>query len=127
MPSWSAGWSSRPVPRPNSSRTRMASVGFRNAARATATVCSGTSANTRGRIDTATHLTRDAAPTRPPRDNPHRSNVTVRCWRTLDGLADFAIIWSYLSTAAKRSLDHLDVLVELFTTGPWLPPDPTPI
>jgi len=48
------------------------------------------------------------------------------CWRTLDGLADFAIIWSYLSTATKHGLDHLDVLVELFTTGPWLPPDPTP-
>lgn len=46
------------------------------------------------------------------------------CWRTLEGLADFAIIWSYLSTAAKHGLDHLDVLVELFTTGPWLPPDP---
>lgn len=46
------------------------------------------------------------------------------CWRTLGGLADFAIIWSYLSTAAKHGLDHLDVLVELFTTGPWLPPDP---
>jgi len=48
------------------------------------------------------------------------------CWRTLDGLADFAVIWSYLSTAAKHGLDHLDVLVELFTTGPWLPPDPAP-
>ena len=48
------------------------------------------------------------------------------CWRTLDGLADFAIIWSYLSTATKHGLDHLDVLVELFTTGPWLPPDPAP-
>lgn len=48
------------------------------------------------------------------------------CWRTLDGLADFAIIWSYLSTAAKHGLDHLDVLTELFTTGPWLPPDPAP-
>ena len=35
-------------------------------------------------------------------------------------------IWSYLSTAAKHGLDHLDVLVELFTTGPWLPPDPAP-
>ena len=48
------------------------------------------------------------------------------CWRTLEGLTDFAIIWSYLSTAAKHGLDHLDVLVELFTTGPWLPPDPAP-
>jgi transposase len=36
-------------------------------------------------------------------------------------LADFAITWSYLSTAAKHDLDHLDVLVELFTTGPSLP------
>ena len=51
---------------------------------------------------------------------------TGGCWRTLDGLADFAIIWSYLSTAAKHGLDHLNVLIELFTTGPWLPPDPAP-
>jgi transposase len=48
------------------------------------------------------------------------------CWRTLTGLADFAIIWSYLSTAAKHGLDHLDVLTRLFTTGPWLPPEPGP-
>jgi hypothetical protein len=38
----------------------------------------------------------------------------------------FAIIWSYLSTATKHGLDHLDVLVEIFTTGPWLPPEPAP-
>ncbi len=48
------------------------------------------------------------------------------CWRTLDGLADFAVIWSYLSTAAKHGRDHVDAPVELFTTGPWLPPDPAP-
>lgn len=48
------------------------------------------------------------------------------CWRTLDGLADFAIIWSYLSTAAKHGIDSLDALTQLFTTGPWLPPDPAP-
>jgi transposase len=48
------------------------------------------------------------------------------CWRTLTGLADFAIIWSYLSTATKHGLDHLDVLTQLFTTGPWLPPEPAP-
>jgi len=48
------------------------------------------------------------------------------CWRTLDGLADFAIICSYLSTAAKHGIDALDALTQLFTTGPWLPPDPTP-
>jgi transposase len=48
------------------------------------------------------------------------------CWRTLDGLADFAVIWSYLSTAAKHGIDALDALTQLFTTGPWLPPDPAP-
>jgi len=45
-------------------------------------------------------------------------------WRTLQGLADFAVIWSYLSTAAKHGIDALDALTQLFTTGPWLPPDP---
>ena len=44
------------------------------------------------------------------------------CWRTLEGLADFAVIHSYLSTAAKWSIDALDALTQLFTTGPWLPP-----
>jgi transposase len=44
------------------------------------------------------------------------------CWRTLDGLADFAVVHSYLSTATKWGLDKLDVLRELFTTGPGLPP-----
>ena len=48
------------------------------------------------------------------------------CWRTLDGLADFAIVQSYLSTAAKWSLSKLDALRQLFTTGPWLPPATTP-
>jgi transposase len=43
------------------------------------------------------------------------------CWRTLDGLADFAIVQSYLSTAAKRGIGHLDALTRLFTDGPWLP------
>jgi transposase len=48
------------------------------------------------------------------------------CWRTLDGLADFAIVQSYLSTAAKWRLSKLDALRQLFTTGPWLPPATTP-
>ena len=47
------------------------------------------------------------------------------CWRTLDGLADFAIVQPYLSTAA-RSLSKLDALRQLFTTGPWLPPATIP-
>lgn len=42
-------------------------------------------------------------------------------WRTLQGLADFATLRSYLSTAAKHGMNSLDVLKQLFTTGPWLP------
>ncbi len=42
-------------------------------------------------------------------------------WRTLVGLADFAVVRSYLSTAAKWGIDALDALTQLFTTGPWLP------
>ena len=40
------------------------------------------------------------------------------CWRTLEGLADFAIVQSYMSTAAKWGID---ALTQLFTNGPWLP------
>jgi transposase len=47
-------------------------------------------------------------------------------WRTLTGLADFAIVQSYLSTATKWGLDTLDVLTQLFTGQPWLPPTPEP-
>jgi transposase len=48
------------------------------------------------------------------------------CWRTLQGLADFAIVQSYLSTAAKWGISKLDALRQLFTTSPWLPPAPAP-
>ena len=48
------------------------------------------------------------------------------CWRTLEGLADFAVIHSYLSTAAKHGIDALDALTQLFTNGSWLPPDLAP-
>jgi transposase len=47
-------------------------------------------------------------------------------WRTLQGLTDFAIVQSYLSTATKWGLDHYDVLHQLFTTGAWLPPTAEP-
>jgi transposase len=47
-------------------------------------------------------------------------------WRTLDGIADFAVVQSYLSTATKWGLDTADVLHQLFTTGAWLPPAPQP-
>lgn len=48
------------------------------------------------------------------------------CWRTLSGVADFAVVQSYLSTATKWGLDSFDVLTQLFTTGAWLPPAATP-
>ncbi len=48
------------------------------------------------------------------------------CWRTLAGLADFAVVQSYLSTAAKWGLDSYDALTQLFTTGAWLPPAAAP-
>jgi transposase len=48
------------------------------------------------------------------------------CWRTLQGLADFAVVQSYLSTAANWGLNRYDALHQLFTTGPWIPPALTP-
>lgn len=47
-------------------------------------------------------------------------------WRTMQGLADFAIVHSYLDTANKWGIDKLNALRKLFTTGPWLPPALTP-
>jgi transposase len=43
------------------------------------------------------------------------------CWRTLEGPADFAVVQSCLSTAAKWRIGQLDALTQLFTDGPWLP------
>ena len=43
-------------------------------------------------------------------------------WRTLTGLAGFAIVQSYLSTAAKWGISTLDALRDLFTGHAWLPP-----
>jgi transposase len=48
------------------------------------------------------------------------------CWRTLQGLTDFAVVHSYLDTATKWGINKLDVLQQLFTTGAWLPPALTP-
>jgi len=44
------------------------------------------------------------------------------CWRTLDGLADFAVVQSYLSTAAKWGIPKVDALRGLFNGSPWMPP-----
>lgn len=48
------------------------------------------------------------------------------CWRTLQGLADFAIVQSYLSTAGKWGIARHDALKRLFTTGAWIPHALTP-
>jgi transposase len=44
------------------------------------------------------------------------------CWRTLAGLADFAIVQSYLSTAAKWGISKLGALRDLFNGRAWIPP-----
>jgi transposase len=44
------------------------------------------------------------------------------CWRTLTGLAEFALVQSYLSTAAKWGISKLDALRDLFNGSAWLPP-----
>jgi transposase len=46
------------------------------------------------------------------------------CFHSLDGAEAFASIRSYLQTAAKHGENLLGVLHQLFTTGPWLPPNP---
>jgi transposase len=48
------------------------------------------------------------------------------CWRTLDGLADFAIVHSYLSTTAEWGIDALDALTACSPTAPGYPPPPGP-
>jgi transposase len=44
------------------------------------------------------------------------------CWRTLTGLAEFALVESYLSTAAKWGISKLDALRDLFNGNAWIPP-----
>ena len=44
------------------------------------------------------------------------------CWRTLTGLAEFALVESYLSTAAKWGISKLDALRDLFNGSAWMPP-----
>jgi transposase len=48
------------------------------------------------------------------------------CWRTLHGLADFATVQSYLSTAGKWHINPLDALRSLFNGTPWIPAAPEP-
>jgi len=48
------------------------------------------------------------------------------CWRTLEGLAEFALIHSYLSTAVKWGISKLDALRDLFNGNAWIPPSLEP-
>ncbi|MFY9935155.1 MAG: IS66 family transposase [Streptosporangiaceae bacterium] len=48
------------------------------------------------------------------------------CWRTLEGLADFAVVQSYLSTATKWGIPRIDALRGLFNGHPWMPPGLAP-
>jgi transposase len=49
------------------------------------------------------------------------------CWRTLQGLADFTVVQSYLSTAAHWDITRFQALHRLFNgDGPWLPTALTP-
>ena len=48
------------------------------------------------------------------------------CWRTLQGLTEFAVVHSYLNTVHKWGKSKYQALIQLFTTGPWLPPALTP-
>jgi transposase len=43
-------------------------------------------------------------------------------WRTIEGLADFALVQSYLSTATKWGISQLDALRDLFNGHTWMPP-----
>lgn len=49
------------------------------------------------------------------------------CWRTLQGLADFAVVHSYLATAAHWGITRFQALHRLFNgDGPWIPTTLTP-
>lgn len=62
----------------------------------------------------------------PARSVKVQQRTSGGCWRTLQGLIDFAVVQSYLSTATKWGVNTLDAMTRLFTTGPWLPPALTP-
>jgi transposase len=49
------------------------------------------------------------------------------CWRTLQGLAEFAVVQSYLSTAAKWGVPKIDALRGLFSGNPWMPSGVEPV
>ncbi|MGH3930761.1 MAG: IS66 family transposase [Pseudonocardiaceae bacterium] len=62
----------------------------------------------------------------PARSAKVQQRTSGGSWRTLQGLIDFAVVQSYLSTATKWGIDTLDAMTRLLTTGAWLPPALTP-
>jgi len=58
--------------------------------------------------------------------DPARGAGSGGCWRTLEGLAEFALVQSYLSTAAKWGISKLDALRDLFGGHAWFPPASNP-
>ena len=47
-------------------------------------------------------------------------------FRSNDHLQAFVTIRSYLQTANKHGINLLNALQQLFTTGPWIPPQTQP-
>jgi transposase len=45
-------------------------------------------------------------------------------FRAAEGAERLAKVRSYISTAAKHSVDAMDVLTALFAGAPWMPPTP---
>lgn len=73
-------------------------------------------------VDTEDGLDEQHTAELPARAGKVQQRTSCGCWRTLQGLVDFAVVESYLSTTtAERGLDTLDALECLFTTGPWIP------
>lgn len=44
------------------------------------------------------------------------------CFRTVAGAKAFCAVRSYIHTGQKHGLEHLDLLVRLFSGEPWMPP-----
>lgn len=62
----------------------------------------------------------------PARSVKVQQRTSGGCWRTLQGLLDFTVVQSYLSTATKWGIDTLDAMTRLFTTSAWIPTALTP-
>jgi transposase len=48
-------------------------------------------------------------------------------FRSKAGAEAFVTVRSYIQTAAKQGQNRLEVLHQLFTTGPWIPPPQAPV